>query len=148
MNKRGFTLIETIVYIALLSVLLTGALLSTSYLIDGSERGKKLLSAQEEATFVLRKLNFELGSAQSASSPNPTTLELSPGDIVIKEDDGRMMISRSGGGAVPLTAERNVVSGTQFSVVRSPGRADVVELHFMVDGRKYSFKRSLRGYTI
>jgi prepilin-type N-terminal cleavage/methylation domain-containing protein len=62
---KGFTLIEVIVYIALLGALMTGALTSAVNLIQstGSSNGKA--TVQEEGSFVVRKLEWALSGMTS-----------------------------------------------------------------------------------
>jgi prepilin-type N-terminal cleavage/methylation domain-containing protein len=66
---RGFTLIETIVYIALMGMLMTGALLCAYDLIQSSQKTGGKTAVQEEGTFVVRKLEWALADMSTA----PTT---------------------------------------------------------------------------
>src|SRR5437667_361850 len=53
-NNSGFTLIETILYIALLTILLSGAVFASYNLIEGSGRLKTNININEEGGFVLK----------------------------------------------------------------------------------------------
>src|SRR6185436_16905946 len=67
MMKRGFTLIETVVYIALLGLIMGGCLAAVWGIVQGmgqvSSRGIDL----NEGGFVARKLEWALSGASSAS---------------------------------------------------------------------------------
>lgn len=68
-NMRGFTLIEVIIYIALFSIIITGAF-STAYgLLDGSDKAMRKTEILEEGNFVLRKLSFALTGLDSTNPP-------------------------------------------------------------------------------
>jgi prepilin-type N-terminal cleavage/methylation domain-containing protein len=63
---KGFTLIETIVYMALLGLIMTGALVSTYELISSSQKSSGKATVQEEGTFVERKFEWALSDLASA----------------------------------------------------------------------------------
>lgn len=73
---KGFTLIETIIYIALLGVLLSGALQAV-YQIDRSTSGDSTrTTTQDEGDFVSRKIEWALMGTSSLArimSPMPGT---------------------------------------------------------------------------
>lgn len=70
---RGFTLIETLVYIALLSIIMGGALTAVYGLIEGSQKINTRTTIQEEGNFVLRKIRGVLSNTTSVTMPSPTT---------------------------------------------------------------------------
>src|SRR3990167_6326959 len=69
-HNKGFTLLETLIYIALLGMLLTGVLLTAYPLFTGAERITKNVTAEGEAAFILRKISWALSSAASVSTPS------------------------------------------------------------------------------
>lgn len=68
--SRGFTLIEAIVYLALLSLIMVGALATTYELLQGASRVDSRNVAAEEGNFVLRKLDWAMGGAQAVIAPS------------------------------------------------------------------------------
>lgn len=68
-NNRGFTLIETIVYIALLNMLMTGVLLCVYGLIGSIESSHGKTMVQDEGVFVRQKIGWALADM----SAQPTT---------------------------------------------------------------------------
>ncbi len=56
---RGFTLIETIVYLALFSIVIGGALAATTLLFEGAGRDTTRARLQEEGNFMLDKVAYE-----------------------------------------------------------------------------------------
>ncbi len=80
MNQRGFTLIESIVYLALAGVLL-GALLPTAYgLASAMQHDKKAAEALDEALLVDRRLHWALADAAEVSVPSPQRLDVTETD--------------------------------------------------------------------
>lgn len=57
---KGFTLIETIIYIALLGLIMTGALLTAYALIDSGSYGSGKNTMVDEGSFVIRKIAWAL----------------------------------------------------------------------------------------
>lgn len=67
MLNRGFTLIETLVYIALLGILMGGAMLAVYQLIANVGQVNANIAIEEEANFLLRKVNWALGNGYDTS---------------------------------------------------------------------------------
>ncbi len=67
MNK-GFTLIETIIYIALFAIVIGGGMVATYNIIESTNAGTNHVVLQEEANFLLRKINWALTGATSICS--------------------------------------------------------------------------------
>ncbi len=66
--KKGFTLVETIVYIALFSIIMTGAFVTAYQLIVGSDRLNTKKTIQSEGNFVLAKIGWALDSVSTSSA--------------------------------------------------------------------------------
>jgi hypothetical protein len=61
-NTHGFTLFETILYIALCSVLLTGMLASIYPLLQEAAAVNERIIARSEASFIIKKIDYTLTS--------------------------------------------------------------------------------------
>jgi len=68
MNK-GFTLIEVLVYIALLGIIMTGLLASSLSIFQNTDRTQTSIMVQEEGDFLLAKINASLTGANSITAP-------------------------------------------------------------------------------
>ena len=60
-NKNGFTLIETIIYIGLFSLIFTGIFVSIYPIFTGAERLTKNIAGEGETAFILARLDYALG---------------------------------------------------------------------------------------
>lgn len=132
-HKRAFTLLETIIYIALLSVILTGLMVAVYPLFTGAERNTAKVNAEGEAAFILRKVAWALSSAASVSEPaagsSGDTLTI-VGGVSLAENDGAIEVD-----GVPITNSRVEVS--DFSVTHTAPSGNtprLIEVSFKIDG--------------
>jgi len=143
---RGFTLIETIIYIALFGVLIGGAVASAYQVLEGGGRNQILIEVQQEGTFINRKINWEATNAETAEA-SLSSLILEPGHVVFAEVEGRMTISRGVGGTrLPISSEAFVISNTAFVVTSGAGgKPTSVHATFKVGDVPFVFSRYLRN---
>lgn len=84
-----------IVYIALLGMLLTGGVLTSYRLLQGSTITSVKTTVQDEGNFVLRKVVWALGSASDIPTPSGTAL-------TVTRYDGNTVDFRLSGTAVEM----------------------------------------------
>lgn len=72
-NNRGFTLIETLVYLALFSLIIGGLVISAYGLFESSDRNQTKAMLQEEENFVMAKILWALSQAQTVCDPAANT---------------------------------------------------------------------------
>lgn len=126
-TKSGFTLLETIIYIALLGMIMSGALVTSYQLIDGASASDSKATIQEEGNFVLRKINWALTGVQSIATPISgcnSVLSVSKYDgtnVAIRLSNGKVEISESGVGGtyLPITTENASTTCLRFGLVGS-----------------------------
>lgn len=78
-KRQGFTLIETLVYLALLGMVFVGLFAAGFAIVESLDALKTRAIAQEEGNFILAKLNWAAVEAKSA--------EISGGKLVFKNPD-------------------------------------------------------------
>ncbi len=105
---RGFTLIETIIYISLFSIIMTGAVVSVYSLISSSTRNATKAMVAQEGAFLLGKIDWVLSDIESINLPttsgntlsvtkinggieNPTIIKVSAGIMSIKKGVGQAL---------------------------------------------------------
>ncbi len=64
---RGFTLIETIIYVALFGIMFTGIFMSVYPLFTNAERLSRNIATQSESVFILAKINYALKDTITSS---------------------------------------------------------------------------------
>ena len=67
--KRGFTLIEVIMYMALYSILIGGVIVALFTLFESQTRNQSIALLQQEGDFVASRIAYEIRSAHSVISP-------------------------------------------------------------------------------
>ncbi|MES2059838.1 MAG: prepilin-type N-terminal cleavage/methylation domain-containing protein [Patescibacteria group bacterium] len=154
-KKRGFTLIELVIYIALFGVLMTGASVATYQLLEGGTRNETAVAIQEEGSFLNRKINWALtGATIAIVSPDGSVLTINkiPGadfavadnPLLIYSSAGALMIKRGNAAAVQLNNSTYPVHGfAAQSTVESNGETGIY-IKFDIAGVPFVFKRYLR----
>jgi hypothetical protein len=147
---------ETLIYIGLFSILMSGAVVATYNLLEGGNRNIASVGVQEEGTFLNRKINWALAGASAASVFGGTTLTITRPDLgaqsplVITGNGATMTIARGAGGlAIELNSDRFAVSapssGPTFSIQpASGGRPASVTASFVIQGKPFIFRTYLR----
>lgn len=69
-HDEGFTLIETIIYLALFAIVIGGGLSAAYQIMESSAAGANYVVLEQEANFIFRKLHFALASSENFSISN------------------------------------------------------------------------------
>lgn len=76
MNKQhGFTLLETLIYLAMLGLIFVGLFSAAFGILEGAGRLSAKRLVQEEGDFLLAKAEYALNGALAANIPNSQTFE-------------------------------------------------------------------------
>lgn len=121
MYKRAFTLIEIIIYLALFSIILGGAIVSAFSILEYNDTNETHAHIAGEANFLLSKIDYYLSGAETIQSPkvnfpcsgdfcilSVTKYDISQ-DIAITKSGNILYVSKNAGmpiefsGAVPVT---------------------------------------------
>ena len=130
-HQSGFTLIETLVYLALFTIIIGGTMVTVYQVIEasGAQQAKTIL--QEEGNFILAKLNWaltgaiddtEIASPTLVNSSDRLTINNAPGSTLRFEADlnnGNIRFN-SGGGLFELNSDRVSVSTTTPHIFSQP----------------------------
>lgn len=79
LGRGGFTLIETLIYSALLAFFLVSSIIVTNQILEDNRKTKGKLEVSGEAEFIMGKISYVLADASSTVSPmaNATSTTLS-----------------------------------------------------------------------
>ena len=144
MNKsfknRGFTLVEVLLYIALLGLLLGGGVIAAYAVLEGSNRTTTAVMVQEEGEFLLRKFDLAMTNVSAINAPaaGSSGVELwvmKTGGTSVKLDlaGSNITITTSAGTFVLNSSNVTVGGGNVFS--RAPlvaGKPEAVTANFTV----------------
>lgn len=125
-NTKGFTLIETLIYIALFTLLMGGGLLATYQLLQASAQANSKGTVQDEQNFVLRKIDWALSGASDVFVPSQSMLRVTrydsnTVDFQLNGSAIEMRESAIGASYVPITTSNVSVSGLKFVHIAPTG---------------------------
>lgn len=128
-DTRGFTLIETLVYLSLFSLIMGGVVVSAFQVFESTGRSQTRAMIQEEGDFLVGKVDWVLSGIQGINAP-PTPAVGTPctqsdtlsvtkwdgtiGTVVMNLSGGNIVIARSGGSAKILNNSNTTVSNLLF----------------------------------
>ncbi|MST04136.1 MAG: hypothetical protein EXS49_01030 [Candidatus Pacebacteria bacterium] len=146
----GFTLIETILYSAILVIFLSFSYTLLNSFLKISNQSRSSIEVSDEANFILSKINYALNQAQLISFPATNTSSLVSLEIIdynnIKNrfdiSGNNIFFSKNGVGATVLNSSTTIVSF--FSVdnnYHNDSRATALKINFTV-------KKKLVGFQI
>ncbi len=147
MPNRAFTLIETIIYIALFGLLMTGVLTSVYGLLENSDRLSVHTTTEDEGTFVLRKLEWIFENTASVQSPSSgygekLSVTLTDGTHVTITKTATTIGLTRGTDMTPnaLTSANVTVQSLGFYILPGGG----IEASTTVDGRMFTTRSYLQ----
>jgi type II secretory pathway pseudopilin PulG len=85
--RRGFTLIEVVLYVALYSILIGGVVVALYSLFESQERNQSIAQLEEEGDFIVAKINYSIESSTIVSAPQVYGRSLDLVDSTGKETD-------------------------------------------------------------
>ncbi len=140
-TRFGFTLFETLVYLAV-STLMIITIMSTLYpLTEGVQRSHIMLLQEIEASFATAKIKWALANATQVISPvegESTALEVLLHGTVVRfsSDHGTLSFSENSGTPEPITASRVQVNAAHFSRRVFSPRESAVDFSIEFDRRR------------
>jgi prepilin-type N-terminal cleavage/methylation domain-containing protein len=90
---KGFTLIETIIYLALFSILMGGAIVSAFNIFESAGRQQTHTMLQEEGDFIIAKINWAVAGASSVNQPGSYGSLLSVNKVIGLSSSGQPIVS-------------------------------------------------------
>ena len=146
-KSRGFTLIETLIYASLISVIIGFSLAVTYQIIDSSEKLNKKILIEEEANFLLRKIEWALTGLETINSPlsgatgsilSVNKINFSSNPLVFDLNLNNLRMKRGLAAPVILNNENLVVSNLIFEHLAMDGNKPAgVKTNFKINERAY-----------
>jgi len=120
---RGFTLIESLIYLALFPLIIYGALAGIYALTASSQINQTRAEVETEGHFLLAKSTYDVTHSQRVSSPlqNATSSTLAlisdDGSAIIYENDASVLTRTQNGLSIPLSDSPFVLTSLTFSSI-------------------------------
>ncbi len=133
-SRRGFTLIETILYTGILSVIIGSFLLILYNIAGHSESSLRNIDLIDQKQFIIQKIDWFLQSVAAVNNPTAGSsgavlsvnkVSYASNPIVVDLSSGVLRVSEGGGGAINLTPTGITVSGLSFTHTASPNETRV-----------------------
>src|SRR4051794_9129495 len=113
LRQRGFTLIETLIYLALFALIITGIVSAAYMLFETGDRNQAKSMLQDEKDFLSARIDYALVGTKVASVAG-TSL------TAVKYDASSVTIAQSSGGITIAGNRMNntdtTISDTQFTL--------------------------------
>lgn len=153
-GKRGFTLIETVIYTALFSVIIGLTVGAVYQIIEGSGNLQKNIIADSEALFLTRKIEWALSGVSVVNSPTSgltgTSLSVdkinyAQNPIVFDLDSNNLRVKKGLASPVILNSVNVTISDLQFEhLAKGLYRPAAIKTAFKVNGEPFSTTIYLR----
>ncbi len=128
---RGFTLIEAIIYIALLSVLMAGVLLATYSIFQTSGSLSSKTIVQEEGNFVLRKIDWALTGTSSLSLVTTPAPGAYASALSLTRYDGTQIDIRLNNATQLIELREGGLGGTYYPITTANVSATNLQFHYL-----------------
>jgi type II secretory pathway component PulJ len=128
---RGFTLIEAIIYLALFSILMGGAVVAAYGIFSSATRVGTMTMLQEESDFMLAKIEWVLSGAKAITAPaagvTGTSLIVAKWDttlgdpITVAKNGADLMLTLGSNPPVTLNNTNTVIWAISFNHLQDTG---------------------------
>lgn len=150
--RKGFTIVELLIYMGLLSILLVVLTQISVSIFDLQSQSKAVSSVAQDGRYILTRLNYDTRRASSISAPalgqtsSTATLVLDGVSTTYDASSGNLVVSSSGSSDQLNSLESNI-SNLQFRRIGNSGGKNSLEISFTLSSRQNrSSGREIRDY--
>ena len=144
-SARGFTLIETVVYLGLFAIIMGGAVVTSYDVFESSGRNQTRALLEVEGGFLVAKIGWAVSGAQAVNLPAVGTIgsllsvtkwDVSIGTVTVGLSGNDMIIARSGNPSQVLNNTNVVVENLLFTHAYGGGvNPESVQVSFRIRAR-------------
>jgi Tfp pilus assembly protein PilV len=152
-KNTGISLVETIIYVAIFSMIVTTFVSFSSSMTTSRLHNQKVLEVNDQGGRVMKMLTQSIRNADVVNSPtignNASSLSLNMYQIGVSPtvfflDAGVLYITEAGGAQVALTNNKVIVSDLNFSNFSRVNSPDIIKISFTISsvvsgGGDYSY---------
>ena len=137
-QTKGFTLVEVLLYLAVVGSILLAVCLFLSLLLTARVKNQTMTEVEQQGEFVMRTIMSAVQNAESLNLPAPgssgSELSLSSytgqNPVVFSQNAGAVEISEGGSIPVSLTAPNVAVSNLSFTNLPAAGPGGSIRAQF------------------
>lgn len=150
-NKKGFTLIEMLIYVAIFSVLIITINIFFNMISSYRDRGEMIIEVNEQGASVVRTITRSIKNAKAISNPIPgssdnslileTYNSLTNPTIFSINENGILNIKEGNEESEFLINDKVIIENLIFNNIGSAGSSGAIEFSFKLKNRS-SIKKS------
>ncbi|MEY4744381.1 MAG: hypothetical protein RL272_326 [Candidatus Parcubacteria bacterium] len=140
---RGATLLEFLVYVAIIGVVLTTATSFAVEFVNAQAKAAAIAEAVRNARFAASRMEIEIREASDVNAgssvfgSNPGTLSLATANVgtnptVFTVSGGALNVQQGGGAVIPLTNSKVDVQEFTVENVSTAGKTKAIRIHLKV----------------
>ncbi|MFA6354852.1 MAG: type II secretion system protein [Candidatus Paceibacterota bacterium] len=138
-NKKGFTLVEILIYVVIFSILVTAMVSFGSSMTSARLKNQMTLEVNDQGAKVMKIIVDAIQNAHSVNSPtiasSASSLSVvteipSTSPTVFYESSGILYTTEGGMQPIALTNNKVVVSNLLFSNFSHPDTPDIIKVSF------------------
>lgn len=145
-SPQGFTLVELLVYMGILTVFLTTSIVFAIDLIKTSQRARISLEVQQNIRFAMERMVREIRAADDLNA-GASTFETSPGVLSLAHDNGSLdptvfdvsggilRITQGAGSAIDLTTDDVAITNLVFHNYSVSGKTTNIQIEITIQYR-------------
>ena len=137
-NEKGLTLIETVIYMGLLSILLVVLTDMLVSILDLRLETQAVSAVDQDGKFIIQRLNYDVSRSDSITTPaNPgdtsSTLVLDiDGESYTYSISGNQLDLTNNSGTQSLSGSESIISDLEFRKLGPAAKRTVVQTEFTV----------------
>jgi len=139
---KGFTLIEFIIYIAIVAIILFVTVNFAWEIIYGNVKSQSIREVQQNARFAMEKITRTIQEAEtinipaSGNSADFISLEMTDSNLdptIFDLSDNKLRLSQGGAGPYELISNRVMVSNLRFTNLSYPNTPGTIRIEMTID---------------
>ena len=147
MKNRGFTLLEVVLYLALFSMLMTGALQTVYVVLETTKSNQTDIAILTERTFLNQKFSWALLQATSVTLVSSTTVSMARPDLgsdsplTFSVSNGSWFLKRGTADPTKISTRELVVSDAAVTLVSIGGGTTLsLRIQYRLSGEPFVFQ--------
>jgi len=145
--KKGFTLIETIIYTAIIAVIFILVVNSLSIVIKAFNQGRVAIKINNSAEVAMERMTREIRFAYDIDGSSTLDHLVLNTDVEFYLDSGKIMIIDRGASAVALTSDDLTVTNLVFRQINSSSISKAVKIEMAIQGSSGNYQKTENFYN-
>ena len=141
MEQKGFTLIEILLYLGLFSIVIGGGMVAVYQIIQSTNATNDKVVIQEDADFLLRKLDWALTGARPSDISSVTSTSITIGTLTFSLSGNNLTLNTAPLNSSFVRIAKAQVSGVDVDIFNLSGNK--VQVSFTVNGQRFDESKYL-----